>query len=75
MGYQEAFRPIEHLAESEGVRQAIEDYRDNPHLPEYCHYACTARERATGKLYACIVGQRCRVIMVAGIFFGLVYPV
>lgn len=74
MGYQEAFRPIEHLAESEGIRRAIEDYRDNPHLPEYCHYACTARERATGRLYACVIGQRCRVMMVAGIFLDYCIP-
>lgn len=74
MGYQEAFRPIEHLAESEGIRRAIEDYRDNPHLPEYCDYACTARERATGKLYACVIGQRCRVTIVAGIFLDDCVP-
>ena len=67
MGYQESFRPITHLAESAGIKQAIEDYRDNPHIPEYCHYCCTARERGTGQLYACIVGQRCRVHIVAGI--------
>lgn len=68
MGYQEVLRPIEHLAESMGIKRAIKEYENNPHLPEYCCYACTARERATGRLYACIVGQRCRVTLVAGTF-------
>ena len=74
MGYQEAFRPIEHLAESAGIKRAIEEYKDHPHLPEYCIYACTAREKSTGRLYACIVGQRCRVVIVAGIFVDYCIP-
>ena len=65
MGYQESFRPIIHLAESAGIKKAIEDYKDNPHIAEYCSYYCTARDRNTGRLYACIGGQRCRVHIVA----------
>lgn len=74
MGYQEAFRPIGHLAESAGIKRAIEEYKDNPHLPEYCLYACTAREKSTGRLFACIIGQRCRVTLIAGIFLDFCIP-
>ena len=74
MGYQEAFRPIEHLAESAGIKRAVEEYEDNPHLPEYCLYACTAREKSTGRLFACIIGQRCRVTLIAGIFLDDCIP-
>ena len=67
MGYQESFIPINHLAESAGIKKAIEDYEDHPDIPEYCHYYCTARKRSTGSLFACIGGQRCRVHIIAGI--------
>jgi hypothetical protein len=66
MGYQESFRLIEHLAEAAGIKKAIEDYEHHPDLPEYCHYYCVSREKSTGKLYACIGGQRCRVHILAG---------
>ena len=66
MGYQEAFRPIEHLAEAAGIKKAIEDYKHHPDLPEYCNFYCASREKATGNLYACIGGQRCRVHIIAG---------
>ena len=66
MGYQESFRLIEHLAEAAGIKKAIEDYEHHPDLPEYCHYYCASREKSTGKLYACIGGQRCRVHILAG---------
>ncbi|MDO4796543.1 MAG: winged helix-turn-helix domain-containing protein [Coriobacteriales bacterium] len=67
MGYQESLRPISHLAEAAGIKKAIEEYKDHPDLPEYCHYYCVAREKGTGALYACVGGQRCRVHIVAGI--------
>ena len=65
MGYQEAFRPIEHLAESAGIKKAIEEYKDKPNIPEYCKYDCTTRRRDSGALYAVIIGQRCRVHIVS----------
>ena len=66
MGYQESFRPIGHLAEAAGIKKAIKDYEHHPDLPEYCVFYCASREIATGKLYACIGGQRCRVHILAG---------
>lgn len=66
MGYQEVFRPINHLAESAGIKKAIEEYKDMPNIPEYCKYACTTRRRDSGSLYAVVIGQRCRVHIVSG---------
>lgn len=74
MGYQESFRPIEHLAESAGIKKAIAEYADNPYLPEHCVYFCSTREKATGKLFACIGGQRCRVHIIAGIDIDFCVP-
>lgn len=74
MGYQESLRPIKHLAESAGIKKAIDDYADNPHIPEYCHYYCSTRARGGGQLYACIGGQRCRVHIVAGIDWDWAIP-
>lgn len=65
MGYQEAFRPIKHLAESAGIKKAIEEYKDRPNIPEYCKYDCTTRRKDSGTLYAVIIGQRCRVHIVS----------
>lgn len=65
MGYQEVFRPIDHLAESAGIKKAIEEYKDRPNIPEYCKYACTTRSKGTGALYAVVIGQRCRVHIVS----------
>lgn len=74
MGYQESLRPIGHLAESAGIKRAIDDYADNPHIPEYCHYYCSTRARGGSQLYACIGGQRCRVHIVAGIDWDWAIP-
>ena len=74
MGYQESFRPIRHLAEAAGIRKAIEDYDSNLYIPEYCRYCCATRERSTGKLYACVIGQRCRVHIIAGIDLDYLIP-
>ncbi|MBR3328488.1 MAG: winged helix-turn-helix domain-containing protein [Atopobiaceae bacterium] len=74
MGYQESFRPISHLAEAAGIKRAIDDYKDNPHIPDYCVYYCATRSKSTGELYACIGGQRCRVHIVAGIDIDDCFP-
>jgi len=74
MGYQESFRQIEHLAESAGIKKAIAEYEDNPYLPEHCVYFCSTREKATGKLFACIGGQRCRVHIIASIDLDFCVP-
>ena len=32
MSYQEAFKPISHLAEAAGIREAVEKYKDCPQI-------------------------------------------
>ena len=65
MGYQEAFKPISHLAEAAGIRDAIEAYKDNPDIPGYCTFYCATRskdkfdENGDPCLYACVGGDRC----------------
>lgn len=65
MGYQEAFRPINHLAEAVGIREAIEVYKDCREIPGYCTFYCATRskehfdENGNPELYACVGGDRC----------------
>ena len=65
MGYQEAFKPIGHLAEAVGIREAVEAYKDNPDIPGYCTFYCATRskdkydENGAPRLYACVGGDRC----------------
>ncbi len=35
MGYQETFKPIAHLAEAAGIREAIDAYKDCREMPGY----------------------------------------
>ena len=64
MGYQEAFKPIKHLAEAAGIREAIDAYKDCPDIPGYCTFYCATRskdalnENGDSRLYACIGGDR-----------------
>ena len=65
MGYQEAFKPIKHLAEAAGIRKAIEEYKDHSDIPGYCAFYCATQskekldEDGKPRLYACIGGDRC----------------
>ena len=64
MGYQEAFKPIKHLAEAAGIREAVKAYEDNPDIPGYCTFYCATRskdrldEDGNPRLYACVGGDR-----------------
>ena len=64
MGYQEAYKPIKHLAEAAGIREAVEAYKDNPDIPGHCIFYCATRSKdkcdEDGKplLYACVGGDR-----------------
>ena len=65
MGYQETFRPIDHLAEAAGIREAIEAFEDCVEIPGYCHFYCATRskekfdEDGNPQLYVCVGGDRC----------------
>ena len=63
MGYQEAFKPISHLAEAAGIREAVEEYKDCPDVPGYCTFYCATKsnafdENGNPRLYACVGGDR-----------------
>ena len=64
MGYQEAFKPIQHLAEAAGIREAVEAYKDNPDVPGYCSFYCATQSKdevdgaGNPLLYACVGGDR-----------------
>ena len=45
MGYQEAFKPISHLAEAAGIREAVEEYKDCPDIPGYCTFYCATKSK------------------------------
>ena len=65
MGYQEAYKPIKHLAEAAGIRDAVEAYKDCPEIPGYCEFYCATRskdrvdENGNPRLFACVGGDRC----------------
>ena len=65
MGYQEAYKPIKHLAEAAGIQEAVEAYKDNLDIPGYCTFYCATRSKDTfdddgnPRLYACVGGDRC----------------
>ncbi len=65
MGYQEVFKPIAHLAEAAGIRDAVETYKDCREIPGYCTFYCATRSKDTldengnPQLYACVGGDRC----------------
>ena len=65
MGYQETFRPIAHLAEATGIREAIDAYKDCREIPGYCAFYCATKskdkldENGNPQLYACVGGDRC----------------
>lgn len=65
MGYQETFKPISHLAEAAGIREAIEAYKDCRDIPGYCTFYCAAKskdrfdEKGNPKLYVWVGGDRC----------------
>ncbi len=63
MGYQEAFKPISHLAEAAGIREAVEEYKDCPDVPGYCTFYCATKsnafdENGNPRLCACVGGDR-----------------
>lgn len=64
MGYQETFKPISHLAEAAGIREAVEAYKDCPDVPGYCTFYCATQskdvfdENGNPRLYACVGGDR-----------------
>ena len=75
MGYQEAFKPISHLAEAAGIREAVEAYKDCFELPGYCVFYCATRskdcldENGNPQLYACVGGDRCVSMRVGHLSF------
>ena len=74
MGYQEAFRPIEHFAEAAGIKKAIEEYDNCGELSGYCNYFCASRRKSDDKLFVCVGGDRCVVIGIAGYFLDCCIP-
>ena len=75
MGYQEAFKPISHLAEAAGIREAVEEYKDCPDIPGYCTFYCATKskdafdENGNPRLYACVGGDRCVSTHIGRFFF------
>lgn len=65
MGYQEAYKPIRHLAEAAGIRDAVKAYEDCEEIPGYCQFFCAVRskdrvdESGAPLLFACVGGDRC----------------